>query len=417
MVPTETMNKINIENPPYREKIILLKEKHAQIPIILNETGIDCWMIFARETSLTPDKTMELVVGNDIVLPSAFIFGFIDGKFTKTALVGNFDANTERNKNIWDSVVAYEKSFQSQLTTLMNDYDPQKIGLNYSISDSSADGLTHGMYLKLQNLLPEYKNRFESAQPIVNRLRSYKTKTELANIRKACEITEEINDQITAHIHPGINELEMQGQVWQWVEDRGLGYAWQKDQNPAIDAGPDKEFGHAGPQEQYVTKIGHTLHNDFGVKYHGYCSDIQRMWFFGTKDSLPEELNHAMQTIVNGIQKAADAIRPGVPGYKIDQLVRDYLSERGYSEFLHGLGHQVGRNAHDGGNFLGPLWERYGDAGKGYIQKNQVFTIEPSLKTKNYGWVSLEEMIVVTQTGCEFIVPPAKDFIYVPSEK
>ncbi len=87
---------------------------------------------------------------------------------------------------------------------------------------------------------------------------------------------------------------------------------------------------------------------------------------------------------------------------------------RGYDEFMHGLGHQVGIMAHDGGGGLFPLWERYRDLPKMLLEVGQVYTIEPSLKTNNYGSVSLEEMVVVTEDGCEFLVPPAKDFIYIP---
>ncbi len=80
---------------------------------------------------------------------------------------------------------------------------------------------------------------------------------------------------------------------------------------------------------------------------------------------------------------------------------------------MHGLGHQVGIMAHDGGGGMFPKWERYGELPYIKLEKGQVFTIEPSLSTKNYGWVALEEMIVITEDGCDFLVPPAKDFIYI----
>jgi Xaa-Pro aminopeptidase len=69
--------------------------------------------------------------------------------------------------------------------------------------------------------------------------------------------------------------------------------------------------------------------------------------------------------------------------------------------------------AHDGGCMLGPLWPRYGDSPRQKIEQGQVFTIEPNVKTKNHGMVSMEEMVVITETGCEFLVEPRKDFIYV----
>ncbi len=64
---------------------------------------------------------------------------------------------------------------------------------------------------------------------------------------------------------------------------------------------------------------------------------------------------------------------------------------------------------------LAPLWPRYGKASEGKIEENNVFTLELHVKTKKYGTVSLEEMIVVTKNGCEFLVPRQTDFIYVIS--
>jgi len=137
------------------------------------------------------------------------------------------------------------------------------------------------------------------------------------------------------------------------------------------------------------------------------------MWYFGNKENLPEELKDGMETIVEIIQMAADNIKPGLKGYEIDQLARDYLKENGYGEYMHGLGHQVGITAHDGGCMLGPRWPRYGNTTSMEIKKGHVFTIEPNLKTKSQGMVSMEEMVVVTATGCEFLVPPRIDYIYL----
>lgn len=76
-------------------------------------------------------------------------------------------------------------------------------------------------------------------------------------------------------------------------------------------------------------------------------------------------------------------------------------------------GHQVGTKAHDGGVLLAPLWERYTILPKGEVEENNIFTLELYVKTKNYGWVSLEEDIVVTSDGCRFLVPRQEEWICV----
>ena len=394
-------------------KLEILKEKHNQIYDILVENEIDCWLIFVRETEMSPDSIMELVVGNAVVLQSAFIFAIENNKLKKIAIVGNFDANAEKEKQIWDEVIGYTLGINELLQQTIERYNPKTIALDYSKDDVSADGLSYGMYLMLEEILHKFKERFVSAEAIIRALRGRKTKKELEFIIKACQITEEINKRTTTNLREGLSEFEIQKMFYESIEDANVGYAWQKHQNPMCDAGPNKEFGHITPQPNIYTKKGHTLHNDFGVKYHSYCSDLQRMWFFGKKEEVPNELNHAIKTIIQAIQLAADSIKPCLHGWEVDKLVRDFIKMRGYEEFKHSLGHQVGLKAHDGGVLMGPLWERYGGSPNLLLEEGQIFTIEPSIKTQNYGMVALEEMIIITKDGCEFLVPPLKDFIYI----
>ncbi len=413
------MKKVDIMSESFLPRAIkakILREKHEQLPRIMTDNDIDCWLIFVRETSTTPDSSMNFVVGSEVVAQSAFIFYLRAGQLFKTAIVGNFDADTERGKGLWDEVIPYELGIDPLLRNKLHDINPKQIALNYSTDDYSCDGLTHGMYLVLTKIAPEFVSRFVSAQPIINAIRSNKSETELGIIKEACRITEEINDQITSTLAIGQRETDIQARFHQEVSKRGLGFSWQREQNPAIDAGVGKDFGHVLPQDHYLTTQGHTLHNDFGIKIHGYCSDLQRMWFFGKESELPHELRHAMDVVLEAIQRAAKAIKPGLQGYEVDKVAREYIIEQGYEEYKHGLGHQVGIMAHDGGGMLGPLWPRYGNSPRQIIEEGQVFTIEPNVKTKNHGMVSMEEMVVVTATGCEFLVEPRKDFIYIYSD-
>ena len=141
----------SIQSNEIKQRII--NEKHEKIPTLMKEFGIVCWIIFARETITTPDSVMNLVVGTDVVLHSAFIFGFHEGHFQKIAIVANFDANEQKSKGNWDEVIGYVKSIKPHLLEKIQDLNPQKIALNYSLDDYSADGLTHGLFLSLQKML------------------------------------------------------------------------------------------------------------------------------------------------------------------------------------------------------------------------------------------------------------------------
>ena len=398
---------------PHDLLIKIVKEKHELIPKIMKEKGIDCWLIFARETSVNPDPVMNQVIGGDVVWKSSFVFAFEGEKFTKTAIVGDFDALAEERKGIWDVVIPYKEGISAPMKELFHRINPSKIALNYSEDDPVSDGLSHGMFLKLLSIFSDKKDLFISAAPIIQTIRGRKTKTEIELVAKACELTEEINHKMTKLIKTGMNETEIQNLFHNEMDKRNLIEAWQRVSCPAIDAGPDKEFGHVGPLPNSKTKKGHILHNDFGVKFSGYCSDLQRIWFFGSEDEIPEELKHAFKTVHGAITKAAEYIKPGVTGFSVDKVARDYVKSQGYEEYAHALGHQLGTNAHDGGVLLGPLWERYGDIPKGVVEEGNIFTLELYVKTKNYGMVSLEENIVVTQDGCRFLVPRCDKFITI----
>ncbi|NHJ47100.1 MAG: aminopeptidase P family protein [Asgard group archaeon] len=390
--------------------IKIAKEKHEQLPAIMKEHDIDCWIVFVRSTAAIPDPVMELVVVGDIVWQSAFVFSQKDGKITKTAIVGNYDVINEENKGIWDDVIGYVHGISEPLKEFIDKLNPKKIALNYSMDDVTSDGLTYGMYLILSEILEGYTDRFVSATPIVQKLRGRKSKTEIKLVTKACELTKEIYEKITSKIKVGMSETEIQKMFHDYMDELGVIESWQRNSCPAVDAGPDKEIGHAGPKPDIFVQKGHTVHFDFGVKLQGYCSDIQRMYFFGEEKDIPEELIHAFETVHGAIERAAEFIKPGVKGFEVDKIARDYVIERGYEEYGHALGHQVGTRAHDGGVLLGPLWERYRDIPKGIVEENMIFTLELNVKTKNYGYVSLEEDIVVTKDSCRFLIPKQEKF-------
>jgi Xaa-Pro aminopeptidase len=288
--------------------------------------------------------------------------------------------------------------------------DPQRIAVNYSVDDVTADGLTHGMYLLLRQHLEGtlYGERLVSAGEIINALRGRKTRTEIAHIRKAIELAEEIFDEAGDFATLGKTEAEIARFMHERTEARGLGLAWDPQGCPIVNAGPGSMVGHGLPSELAI-KPGQLFHIDFGVRYEGYCSDLQRMWYVprAGENAPPDDIQRAFDTVVEAIQRSAAAIKPGVMGWEIDAIARQVVTDAGYPEFMHGLGHSVGRSAHDGGTGLLPRWEKYGQTPFGRLEAGNVFTIEPSiLDVAGCGCLGLEEMVIVTETGCEFLSSP-----------
>ncbi|MFW9956763.1 MAG: M24 family metallopeptidase [Candidatus Odinarchaeota archaeon] len=379
----------------------LEKAKCEQACKLLKELDIDTWLVWIRETSQMADPVLELVLGGDLVWQSALLFS---KSGEKIAIVGNFDAGGLESRGIYDRVIPYTQGIKDTLVTELTSINPQQIGINYSTDDVAADGLTLGMHMLLKDYLKEtpYSDRLVSAEGIVQRLRGRKTNEEIDLVRKAVTITEEIFSKAETFVKPGQSELDIYDFFHSEMKKYGVTSAWNDDHNPVVDAGPNKQFGHAGPTHN-LAKLGHLLHFDFGVRCNGYCSDIQRMFFLGMKEDIPIEVQDAFATVRDAIVAASEFIKPGRLGYEVDAIARDFVLSAGYDEYQHALGHQLGRNAHDGGVLLGPEWERYGTSVMGPVEIGNIFTLELYVTTKNYGQLSLEEDIVVTKTGCQFL--------------
>jgi Xaa-Pro aminopeptidase len=381
----------------------LYREKAAQAQALLHEVGLDCWLTFVRETTVTPDPGIEMVVGADVTWTSAFLFGK-GGE--RIAIVGRYDAAAVRVTGVFDEVIGYDEGIRSHLIAALERLDPQSIGLNYSVDDKTSDGLTHGMWLLLHSILggTRFAERLMSAGPLLTKLRARKTASEVARIREAVVTTEEIVAKITGQIQIGKTEAEIGAFVHGEFKRLGLPSAWAWDACPIVNSGPESEPGHAGPRDDIRVEPGHLVHIDLGVQQNGYCSDIQRMWYVRRpgEQEAPPEIQRAFATVIQAIDAAAAALRPGVCGFEIDQIAREVVVDNGYEEYKHALGHGLGRACHDGGPLIGPRWERYGDTPMMQVEAGHVYTLELGVVT-SAGYVGIEEDVVVTENGCEFI--------------
>jgi Xaa-Pro aminopeptidase len=185
-----------------------------------------------------------------------------------------------------------------------------------------------------------------------------------------------------------------------------LDYAWDKANNPIVNTGPNSQPGHTPPSARQVER-GHIVHMDFGVKQDEYCADIQRVWYLRREDETrpPQAVQRAFDAVVKTIEAGARFLKPGVLGWQVDQHAREVITRAGYPEYQHAFGHQLGRTAHDGSTLLGPRWERYGDTPFGVVEAGQVFTLELGVMT-DCGFVGVEEDVIVTAAGCEFLEEP-----------
>jgi len=390
----------------------LIQEKVNQAIDILHEKRLDLWLTFVRETSGVRDPALDLLIGpQDLTWLSAIM---LTRQGDKVAIVGNLEKEAIQWLNVFGEVLGYDTTFRIPFLETITRLNPEQIAVNTSRSNVHADGLTHAMYETLCRYLAgtPYVERLTSAETVISALRGRKTPAEQARIRRAIEITNEIFGRTFAYIKAGMTELETGRFMHDLARAYGVDLAWPAASCPAVNSGPDSPIGHGGPTGIKIER-GHIVHFDFGVKYEGFCSDIQRICYVLRAGEIeaPAEVQRGFHTVRTAIERSRAAMQPGVTGNSIDVIAREVIMEGGYPEYKHALGHQLGRVPHDGGALLGPLWEKYGDTPNQVLEVGQIFTIEPSLPVSGYGLIGLEEDVVITENGAEYLGEPQENIV------
>jgi len=389
----------------------LVQLKVNQAIEILKEKRIDLWLTFVRETSAGGDPVIPLIYGHDLTWQSALM---ITRKGETYAILGHFEAGTARNTGAYQTIVPYHDAIsRSMLHTLERIY-PRQIALNYSRNDVHADGLSHGLYQLLIDYFDDtpWEQRIVSAESIIGALRGRKLPEEIARIRAAIKTTEEIYERTFATIEEGMTEREISQFMQAQLAEFGVEAAWELEHCPIVGAGPESPVGHVGPTDTPI-KRGQIVHFDFGVRQEGYCSDIQRVVYFldGHEESPPEEVQKGFNTVIRAIEEAVKVMKPGITGVEVDRVARGVITSAGYPEYKYATGHHLGRSAHDGAGILGPLWERYGETPNYALEAGNVFTVEPGLMVPGYGYIGVEEDVLVTESGTEFLSTPQTELI------
>ena len=390
------------QNDDERARIALVAEKHAQARELLRRFDLDCWLTFTREGS---DPLLPFVTGAEYLVGTSALMIFADGP--SVAIVADYDRG--QVDGVFDLVHAYGLDWHEPFRDVLTDRAPGRIAINTSRDDHGIDGLTHGLWLLLRDALEPLgmTDRLVSAEEVAGRVRALKTPAEVERIRRSCDITVRIFDDLTGMLRPGLTETDVHAILVERMQAHEVGPAWEASYCPSVTTSRGVG-GHAAPGLVAI-EPGDALRVDFGVRHEGYCSDLQRTWYFPSASDPrpPAAIARPFEAVRDGIALAAELLAPGMSGVEVDSPVRSLLAERGFT-FTHALGHQLGRLCHDGGMVLGPDNARYRDRSRGTVEAGMVFTLEPCV-----GPIGLEEDVLVTDRGVEFLVPAQRELIIV----
>jgi len=395
---------VKLDSAPLRMEFLRRKLKFVQDT--MGEQGVDMWITFTREGN--EDPLAQDLRFSDLTWRSAAI---IERNGHRTAIVGSLESETIGQQKFYDEIIGYgSEGAAPKLRDFVKKRKPQKIAVNKSHDEGAADGLTSGMDTYLRVALKDYAKRLVSAEDLAIALRARLVSGEVELVKKSIRECEKIYDDLEDAIKPGKKDREVHEFAHKLLRERKLSPAWAIDRCPSVLVG-NNPMGHVGYYGARIRR-GDFVKLDFGVKYDGYCSDIQRNYFVGP-GIVPKGVERMFGTAREANDAALSILKPGVPGYKVDEAGRRLIVRRGFSEYKHALGHVLGRSTHEIGPLLGPRWpNRYGKQGEKVVQKDMVFTIEPSVTSK-LGTCNLEQDVLVTSKGYEELSKPQHELIQV----
>ena len=227
------------------------------------------------------------------------------------------------------------------------------------------------------------------ASDCVDNARACKDATERALMRRASAINDLVMERTAQFIREGMTEREIADYiVSQYAAEGCDGLAFQ----PIVSFGAHAADPHH-EADQTRLKQGDCIVIDTGCRKDRYCSDMTRTFFCGQ----PDPKYAAIHDLVREANELAEGlIRPGVSLCELDKAARDHISAAGYGEyFTHRLGHFIGQTEHEKGDVS--------LAATDTAKPGMIFSIEPGVYLPGEFGVRVEDLVLVTEDGCEIL--------------
>jgi Xaa-Pro aminopeptidase len=242
--------------------------------------------------------------------------------------------------------------------------------------------LTFGQYQRLTKAATEATLAVEwvPTEGLADGLREVKTAEELAAVRQALALTEQVFAEVANLLRPGMSEQQVAWEIERRIRGEGAGdLAFPS----IVAAGANGARPHHHPGE-YLIREQEPIIIDMGARIGGYCADFTRTVILGEPTARFQEI----YTIVRRAQAAAEAgLKAGMETLAGDALGREVIVQAGYGEaFGHSLGHGVGLAVHEAPS-LSPVKER-----STVLKAGSIVTVEPGIYLPDWGGVRLEDL-------------------------
>jgi Xaa-Pro aminopeptidase len=353
------------------------------LPEIMQRSGIDMWVIIAREYNEDPVIKTLLPATWQSARRTTMLVAYDPGDGNPLETFGISRYNTgDLFKTMWDKNTQPDQ--WKALADIIAEKDPQKIGINKSKTFALADGLSATHYDQLMEVLPEkYQSRVVSAENIAIGWLETRTEAELIVYRNIVRMAHQIIAEGFSEkvIQPGITTTD--DVVW-WYRDRirELGFTTWFHPSVSIQRADPENFDHLRtfserPNQQIILP-GDLLHVDLGIVYLRLNTDTQQHAYVlksGEKEA-PEYLKAAFQK-GNRVQDIFTAhFKEGATGNAILKNALEQCKAEGFKASIYT--HPLGYHGHAAGPTIG-MWDQQDGvpgAGDYPLYKNTAYAIE-----------------------------------------
>jgi Xaa-Pro aminopeptidase len=253
-------------------------------------------------------------------------------------------------------------------------------------------------YGRLRERLPD-RIELVGVEGLIEGLRAVKEPEEVAAIRAAAALADEAFAELIAGGLTGHTERELALKLeFEMRRSGATGASFE----PIVAGGPHGALPHGRPRDEPVL-AGELVVVDWGARLDGYCSDCTRTLATGAIDS---EAADVYQLVLDAQLAAVEDVRPGAVGRDVDAVARAAITAAGHGEhFGHGLGHGVGLEVHEAPRLAQPS--------EVVLAPGNVVTVEPGVYIPGRFGVRIEDLVVVTDVGCEILTSISKSLTVV----
>ena len=289
--------------------------------------------------------------------------------------------------------------------------DIRQLGRRHSCRRASVrigyeSSISHAKFLEWQKKFP--KAKFVDISKDLAAIRAVKTPDEIAALRVAEKLNCEIWETARGKFKAGMTERQMARIIQKLMIEKGEGEAFAT----IVCVGKNAAECHHEPDDT-VWNGREPVLVDMGVKLGGVCSDLTRNLVPGFLDDSrgssdsrnssasrtdrPSRLyKRVYQLVLDANRAAIAAAKPGMTGRQLDKVARDVIKKGGFGKcFGHSLGHGVGYEIHES-----PYASK---KGKMVLKPGMLVTVEPGIYLEDNLGVRIEDLVLITETGCEVL--------------